>query len=833
MNLASSFYTNVIEYKGKLLIRGVNNGESYLSRINYSPKLYLPTKEQSKFKALDGTKLKPKQFNSISKAKHFYSEYSTIPEYKIFGMNRYNYQFIGDEYKDEIRWNKDYIKIFTLDIETECENGFPDPDTAKETVICITVKNHSNKQILTWGTGDFISKKTNVTYIKCQNEKHMLLEFLKFWCKNHPDIVTGWNVKFFDIPYLMNRMRMIFDNDTINKMSPWNYVNADRIQMGQKNQQYWNILGVSILDYFDLYKKFTYVRQESYKLNYIAKVELGETKIDNPYETFKDFYTKDYQQFVEYNIQDVELVDKLEDKMRLIELCLTMAYEAKVNYTDVYSQVRVWDTIIYNHLLKKNIIIPPREEHNKDTQYEGAYVKDPQLGMHNWIVSFDLNSLYPHLIMQYNLSPETLIGVEPKNMGVENYLNEKFDLQWTRDKNVTVAPNGSMYRRDKQGFLPELMEKMYGDRVVFKKKTIDAKKEFQKTKDPIYKNEISRCNNIQMAKKIALNSAYGAIGNQYFRYFDVKIAEAITMGGQLSIRWVERDVNKFMNKILNTTNVNYVVASDTDSIYLKLDKLVEKVCKDKSPQQITDFINKAAEEKIQKVIDDSFQNLAHYVNAYQQKMIMKRESIANKAIWVAKKRYMMNVFDEEGIRFDKPKLKIMGVEAVKSSTPEVCRGKIKDAIRVIMNESEDSLIKFVADFKEVFKTLSPEEVAFPRSCNYLDKYIDPNSIYKKGTPIHVKGSLIYNHYLLKNKLQRKYPLIKDGDKIKFLMIKQPNTIKDTVISFSTKIPTEFDLHKYVDYDTQFTKTFTDPLRLVLESIGWKLEREATLEAFFG
>ena len=318
--------------------------------------------------------------------------------------------------------------------------------------------------------------------------------------------------------------------------------------------------------------------------------------------------------------------------MKLIELCLTMAYEAKLNYTDVYSQVRCWDTIIYNHLLKKNIIIPPREDHDKDTQYEGAYVKDPQLGLHNWIVSFDLNSLYPHLIMQYNLSPETLVGVQPKNMGVENYLNEKFNLQWARDKNVTVAPNGSMYRRDKQGFLPELMEKMYGDRVVFKKKTIEAKKEFQKTKDPIYKNEISRCNNIQITKKIALNSAYGAINNQYFRYFDVRIAEAITLGGQLSIRWVERDVNKFMNKLLNTDNVNYVVASDTDSIYLKLDKLVEKVCKDKSPQQITDFINKTAEDKIQKVIDDSFNNLAKYVNAYQQKMIMKREAIANKAI---------------------------------------------------------------------------------------------------------------------------------------------------------------------------------------------------------
>jgi DNA polymerase elongation subunit (family B) len=833
MNLASSFYTNVVEHKGKLLIRGVNNGQSYLSRINYNPKLYLPTRDQTKYKTLDGAYLKEKRFDSISKAKHFYSEYNTIPEYKIFGMNRYNYQYIADEYKGEVRWNKDYIKIFTLDIETECENGFPDPDTAKETIICITIKNHSNKQIITWGTGDFISKKSNVTYVKCQNEKHMLLEFLKFWCKNHPDILTGWNVKFFDMPYLMNRMRYIFDNDTINKMSPWNYVNADRIQLGNKSNQIWNILGLSVLDYFDLYKKFTYVRQESYKLNYIAKVELGEQKLDNPYETFKDFYTKDYQRFVEYNIQDVELVDRLEDKMKLIELCLTMAYDYKVNYTDVYSQVRCWDTIIYNHLLTKDIIIPPREDQVKDTQYEGAYVKDPQLGLHNWIVSFDLNSLYPHLIMQYNISPETFIGVEPKAVGVENFLDEKLNLKWATDRNVTIAPNGAMFKRDKQGFLPELMEKMYTERVVYKKKAIEAKIEYQKTKDPIYSNEISRCHNIQMAKKISLNSAYGAIGNQYFRYFDVKQAEAITLGGQLSIRWIERDVNKFMNKILSTDNINYVVASDTDSIYLKLDSLVQKVCKDKSTKQIVDFLDKAAEEKIQKVIDSSFENLAKYVNAYQQKMIMKREAIANKGIWVAKKRYMMNVFDEEGVKYDIPKLKIMGVEAVKSSTPEVCRGKIKDAIRVIMNDSEDSLIKFVNEFKEVFMTLSPEEVAFPRSCNNLGKYTNSSNIYNKGTPIHVKGSLIYNHNINKHKLQRKYPIIKDGDKIKFLMLKQPNTVKDTVISFATKIPEEFDLHKYVDYELQFEKTFTDPLRFILESIGWKLERQATLEAFFG
>ncbi len=827
-----NFYTNVIEYRGKLLIRGVANGQSYLSRINYEPTLFIPTKNNTEFKTLDGKNVTDKKFGSIVKAKQFIETYKSMPEFKVYGMTRYNYQYIANEYPKDIQWDKDKIKIFTLDLECECEHGFPDPDTAREPIICITVKNHSNKQILTWGIGDFLTKKSNVTYVKCENEKHLLLEFLKFWCKNHPDIVTGWNVKFFDIPYLMNRMRTIFDNDTINKMSPWNYVNAERVQLGTKNQQYWNMLGISVLDYFDLYKKFTYVRQESYKLNYIAKVELGESKLDNPYDTFKEFYTNDYQKFVEYNIQDVELVDRLEDKMGLIDLCLTMAYDFKVNYTDVYSQVRCWDTLIYNHLHKKKIAIPPREDHDKATQFEGAYVKDPQLGLHKWVVSFDLNSLYPHLIMQYNNSPETYVGVEPKNIGVENYLNQKFNLKWLKEKNLTIAPNGALFRRDKQGFLPELMKKNYDARVIFKKKMIKAKQEYQKTKDPIYKKEISRCHNIQMAKKISLNSAYGAIGNQYFRYFEKNQAEAITMGGQLTIRWVEKDINKFMNKVLGTDNQNYVVASDTDSIYLRLDELIQKTCKDKTPQQITDFLNKAAEEKIQKVIDKSFENLAEYVNAYEQKMIMKREAIANKGIWIAKKRYILNMYDEEGVRYEYPKLKVMGVEAVKSSTPEVCRGKIKEAIRVIMNQSEDDLIKFVADFKTQFKNLSPESIAFPRSCNNLQKYIDSSQIYKKGTPIHVKGSLLYNHHLRKHNLEQRYHIIKEGDKIKFLMLKQPNSVKDTVISFSTYLPKEFKLKQYVDYDGQFEKTFTDPLKFILNAINWELEKTATLESFF-
>jgi len=829
-----NFYTNVIEYKNKLLIRGVADGKPYLSRINYQPTLYTPTKEKSIYQTLDGTFLKSKPFHSIGKAKQFKETYKSMPQFKIYGMDRFPYQYIADEYGQGVEWDKKLIKIFTIDIECEAEHGFPDVDTANEPIICITVKNHSNKQLITWGTGEFVTKQSNLTYIKCSNERNLLLEFLKFWCKNHPDVITGWNVKFFDIPYLMNRMRKIFDNDTINKISPWNIVNAERVQFGNKNVQWWNILGITVLDFFDLYRKFTYVRRESYRLNYISKLELGEEKVENPYDTFKDFYTKDYQRFIEYNIQDVELVDKLEDKMKLIELCLTMAYESRVNYIDVFSQVRCWDTLIYNHLRNKNIMIPPREEHEKDTKYEGAYVKDPALGMHDWIVSFDLNSLYPHLIMQYNISPETFVGVQHHGVNVDSVLNERADLNFAKGKNVTIAPNGAMFKKDKQGFLPELMEKMYGERVVYKKQSIKAQIEYQKTKDPIYKNEISRCHNIQMAKKIALNSAYGAIGNQYFRYFDVRQAEAITLGGQLSIRWVENDVDKFMNKVLGTENKSYVVASDTDSIYVKMAPLVEKVCKGKSIQQIVEFLDKASEDKLQKVIDDSFKRLAKYVNAYAQKMIMKREVIANKGIWVAKKRYVLNLCDDEGVRYEQPKLKVMGVEAVKSSTPEVCRGKIKEAIGVIMNQGQEDLIKFVADFKKEFLKMTPEQIAFPRTCNNVLKYTDTSNVYKKGSPIHVKGALIYNHYLKRNHLTHKYPTIKEGDKIKFLMLNLPNTFKEQVVSFSTILPREFDIQKYVDYETQFTKTFTDPLRFILDSIGWSIEGQgATLENFFG
>ena len=829
------FYTSVLPYRGRLLVRGVNHDGSHKKyRVNYRPSLFVPSNKESKYKTLDGRNVGKVEFQSMPDAKKWIDEYEDVSGFEYFGNTRYQYPFIADQFPGKVDWDIKQIRLITLDIECESENGFPDADEAIEPIISITAKEHTTKKIVVFGMNNFVNDRPDVNFVKCTTERDLIERFKEFWLEYNPDIITGWNVKFFDMPYLMNRFRRLMGDEYILQFSPWGVVTQQSARITakgfNKEQKYWDIMGVATLDYLDLYRKHTFVRRESYKLDYIGEIELGENKHENPYDTFKEFYTKDYQQFIEYNIQDVELVDKLEDRLKLIELHLTMAYEAKVNYQDCFGQVRMWDTIIFNHLKSKNIVIPANKESEKSRAYEGAYVKDPVVGFHNWIVSFDLNSLYPHLIMQYNISPETMVGYEPNRVNVENMLNQKSDLSDLDTR--TITPNGAQFRTDKQGFLPELMDKLYKERVIYKDKMAKAKALYQETGDTRLQNEISKNYNIQLARKIALNSAYGAIGNQYFKYFDVRHAEGITMAGQLTIRWIERDVNKYLNKLLKTNDEVYVVASDTDSIYIKLDSVVNKIFKDKTDnKKIVKVLDKFCEEKLQSCIDKSFSVLAKYVKAYDQKMFMKREVIANKGIWTAKKRYILNVFNEEGLNLKEPKLKIMGIEAVKSSTPAPCRVKIKEALKVIMNKDEASLIDFIENFRNHFKKLSPEDIAYPRSCNNLKKYSSSKDIYQKSTPIHVKGALIYNNMLKKNKL-RKYEVIQDGDKVKFITLKEPNPIREHVISFTSKLPKEFNLHQYIDYDEMFTKSFLEPLRFIVNAIGWNFERKATLDEFF-
>ncbi len=826
------FYTNVVQYGNEILVRGIQAGQRFDDRLYYQPTLYHLYKDKTRYKSLDGKYLINKQFKSIKDAKEFIQRYEGHHGF-AYGMERFNYQYMSDYYPGSIEYDLKKIKIFTIDIEVACEKGFPDPADASEEILCITIKNHNNGKIIVWGTDDYTVKKEYVSFVRCNSEMHMLDEFLKFWQDNCPDIITGWNSKLFDMAYMCNRIINLMGERDVRKLSPWNVVRSDPIEMMGKTLARFSILGVAQLDYMDLYKKLTVKNHESFKLDHIAEVELGKKKDENPFETFKEWYTNDYQSFVDYNIVDVELVDELEKKLKLIELCITMAYNAKVNYEDIYSQVRTWDCLIYNHLKSKNIIPPLKQKSKGSTDLVGAYVKDPQVGMHEWVVSFDLNSLYPHLIMQYNISPETIINSQ-SDLKIDKLLDKKYNLSKLKDNNIAIAANGTMYKTDKQGFLPEMLEKEYNDRVKYKKLMIQAQQEYQQTKNKKLLNDIAKYHIIQFSKKISLNSAYGAIGNQYFRYYDHREAEAITTSGQLAIRWIENKMNAYLNHLLKTKDKDYIIASDTDSIYINMSGLVKRLGDNLDKTKVVKALDKFCEEKVEPYIDTCYAELAEYMNAYQQKMFMKREVIADKGIWTAKKRYILNVHNSEGVQYAEPQLKIMGIEAVKSSTPAVCRSKIKQALNIIMSQSEKELRTFVNDFRQEFEHMPAEKIAFPRSVKGLKKYMDSNSIFRKSTPMHVKGSLIYNHILHEKKLLTRFQEIQEGDKIKYVLLRKPNTHQTNVISFLTKLPPQFNFHSVIDYETQFQKSFFEPLKFILEAINWKVDASGmnTIESFF-
>jgi len=851
--MIKDFYTNVAVLGNNILYRGIRDGKKIRGKIPYRPTLYVSSKKSTEYKTLFGEYVDTVHPGGIKECREFVEKYKDVRGFTVYGNTNYQYAFISDAHPDDIEWDIEKINIAIIDIEVASDNGFPEPTAANEEITAITIKSNGRYYVFGCGTFDASTIKYDVQYVKCSSEIDLLNKFLDHWTLNYPDIVTGWNIKFFDFPYLVNRINKILGEKEVYRLSPWGRV-SDRtvVIMGRTNTAY-EMLGIATLDYIEMYRKFAPggVSQESYKLNNIANVELNEKKISyEEYDSLDHLYRKNYQKFIEYNIHDVRLVEKLDDKLKLIELALTLAYDSKTNYEDVFTQVRMWDTLIYNHLRKKNIVIPPKNENEKNAAYEGAFVKDPLVGMHKWMASFDLNSLYPHLIMQYNLSPETLVqasnykkemhDILRNKISVDELLLQNVDISALKELNVTFTPNKQFFRRDIHGFLPEIMERMYEDRFVYKRKALQAKKELEncKNEDMRYEIEkrIARYNNLQLAKKLSLNSAYGAMGNKHFRFFDIRIAEAITLAGQLSIRWIELRINEYINKLLKTENVDYVVASDTDSIYLTLDGIVCRSFGDRiestEPAKIITFMDKICETKIQPFIDEAYQDLASYMNAYAQKMQMKREALADRGIWTAKKRYIMNVYNNEGIQYAKPKLKVMGLEMIKSSTPAAIREKMKHAIEIILRGSESDIQNFIEIFKKEFNNLSPEDISFPRGVTGMETYEDAGTIYKKGTPIHVKGALLYNNLLKKHNLTKRYPKIQEGEKLRFTYLKLPNVINDTVISYPGRLPKEFDLHRFVNYDLQFDKAFIEPLKAILDCVGWKAYQESDLTSFF-
>ena len=851
----TNFYTNVQSLGGKILYRGVKDGKRIRLKIDYEPQLYLPARKgNGTHKSLDGIDLVPKRFDGIREARDYVKQFEDVAGgTKIYGNTRFEYAFIAEQHSEMVDWDADKVSIGVVDIEVGSENGFPDPYLANEPITAIAIT-YLGGHTYVMGCGDYTNDDPdNVTYFKCRDEWSLCKKFLDIWTRMTPDVITGWNTKFFDIPYLVNRFRKILGEDDTKKLSPWNYITERKTIINGRQLIAYSFVGVESLDYIELYKWYAPggKSQESYRLDNIAQVELGEGKISyDEYDNLHALYRLNFQKFIEYNIKDVKLILKLEDKLKLLELALTLAYDTKCNYEDVFAQTRMWDALTYSYLLNRGIIVPPREVQDKDAAFEGAYVKDPQVGMHNYIASFDLNSLYPHLMMQYNISPETLIEPENYTPEMREVLSQgvsvdkllKCQIDTSRLEDVTITPNGQFFRTDKIGFLPAMMEEMYQDRKKFKKMMLTAQQEYENEKDESKKYDIekrvARFNNLQLAKKVSLNSAYGALGSQYFRFYDLRMALGVTTAGQLSIRWIEAKINKYMNKLLSTDNVDYVIASDTDSIYLRLGDLVNKVYGVdgvvKMPaQKVIEFMDRVCEDKLQPYIDKSYEELANYVHAYAQKMQMKREGLSDKGVWTAKKRYILNVYNNEGVQYAEPHMKVMGLEMIKSSTPSAIREKMKASIKLMMTGTEQEVQDFIAKFRQEFKTLPAEEISFPRGLNGLNTYSDPVMMFKKGTPIHVRGAIVYNHYLKQKDLTKKYPLIQEGEKLKFTYLKMPNHFKNDVISFPSRIPKEFELDNYIDYDVQFDKAFLEPISVILRCMNWSAEKTNSLEDFFG
>ena len=837
-----AFYTNVLRYKNYILHRGYyDNGERFSRKEYFQPKLYVSSKKNEGWTGLDGQSVAPIDFESMFEANQWLKQNIDVSGRNIYGNKKFTQQFVTEKYPRDIEFNRDFINVGTIDIETDYDTGFPHPNEASQKILAITFKSSRGSLYRVWGYDDFDETKSlikPVRYIKCKDEVDLLSRFLEFWSdpKNTPDIITGWNTRFFDIPYIINRMSQILGIQEIIKLSPWQLPLEHRkiVRRGSENDVY-EIPGIQTLDYMELFQKFgyTYGPQESYALNHIAYVVLGEKKLS--YEesgSLKSLYKDDHQKYIDYNMKDVQLVDRLEEKMGLITLALTIAYKGGVNYQDTFGVTAIWESIIYRKLNQKNIITPLTQqfddyqiqgatetskktpssefrEQGKNHNIAGGYVKDPVTGKYQWVVSFDLNSLYPNIIVQNNMSPETIVDHIDE---VDNYVR---------------AANETYYRKDFQGVLPQIIEEYYDERVSVKQMQIASQKEIQTGYTTQLDKEIVTLENKQLAIKILLNSLYGALANKHFLYFRPALAEGVTLTGQKAIKWAEKTMNNELNKLLKTDK-DYVIAIDTDSLYINFGSLVNKF----KPNNPVFFLDKICKEHFEPAIAKAYQEFYEMHNAYKNRMVMAREAISDVGIWTAKKRYILNVHNNEGVQYAKPKLKIMGIEAIKSSTPEVVRNKFKEAFKLIISSSESETQKFIANFKSQFKSLQPEEVAFPRRVTSITDWYDRKTIFKKSCPIHVRGSLLHNHYLKSNKLNNKYELITNGDRIKFVYLKLPNSIKQNVVAFKDVLPKELKLHNYIDYDLQFDKTFIEPLNLILHSIGWSAEEQTTLEDFF-
>lgn len=884
-------YTNIDVIGDNICERYIENGVEKQRRVPFSPTFYHHAPQDHGLKDIYGKSVKPKPFNSIKDARDWTKRMKDMGQ-EVLGMDDFALQYIHENYHGPLSFDVRNIRIAFLDIEVHSTDGFPYPEIARWEIDAITHYDSVDDQFYVFTTREWWREKSvldqkildRVEYKMFNNERAMMIAYVAFWREKCPAIVTGWNSERFDIAYIVQRLKNLFGDSAPNKLSPWGKVNQRTVHgLGDKEYIIYEIVGVASIDFMDLFKKFTFKNHPSYRLDYIAMVVLGENKLE--YEgSLGNLAIDNPQLYVDYNIKDVDLVLRMDKSLLLFELVFSLSYYAHMNYGGVMSPLKTWDAIIYNSLMDQHIIIPENKQKSKGN-YEGAYVKDPFVGYHRWITSFDLTSLYPHLIMQYNISPETIRDrFTAPNMEMFVQKQVEFDHM-----EYSCCPNGMMYDKEQRGIIPIEIEKVFLQRKAAKKKEFAANSLSTRAKNIInarggkftateevfpgiegyfdYTDEqLQEMNDTQlsslictadakeksynveqMVRKVLINSLYGALGNQWFRYYDLHNAEAITLSGQLSIRWIERKLNEYFNRVCGTTDYPYCIYIDTDSVYLRLDKFVTMMAERSGKTEeeigiprIVDMLDKFAVSKVEPYISESYQELADYMNAFAQKMFMDREVIADTGFWTAKKRYALNVWDSEGKRkYDKEgnlvsKLKIMGLETQRSSTPAFVQDALYESMRIILQEDEEALQAYYGKVEADYKNRDYREIASVSSANNIMKNATKDYHPLKGCLGHIKGVLAYNRMALQHD---SVDVIQDGEKVAILHLKTPNNLGSSTFAFPSgeKIPDEFgfNVDKMIDHRTMMDKHYTTPLNTICEAIDWNYEKKNDLSFLFG
>ena len=814
------------------------DGTRHFEATNYEPTLGYMVKEETGWKDLAGNNLKVLQFPNMSEASKWKKENSGLLD--IYGDIQYPIAFIGENYPDEIEVRKSKFNIYDFDIEAFSL----DTEETPEPIRSITFQNMNTNIFYVFAYAEgFTPFADNIRYFKCKDETHLLRSIVDFFVRQDIDIITGWNIDGYDVGYTYNRIKKILGEDEANKLSPIKKIVRSEKMVNKKMQTVYRIEGIISWDYQTLYKKFTKDLRESYSLNFISQFELGEEKTSykEEYDTLEGLYNKNFQLFMEYNIRDCQLIYLLDEKLKYIDNAIMYFYMAKCEPQNIFGTTKPWDSLIYCELLKENILCPPNKTSHKE-DFEGGYVKEPIRGFRKWVSVDDIISSYPNQICGSNMSPETVLSESEVNdelkqiretyTGVVKCLDIDSLEQISevlRKHNVTYTSNGHFFSKKKQGFIPKIVSRLFQRRIATKKLM----------KDPnIDKAMMSVLDNLQYTLKIFLNSIYGAMASHHFRYYDIRIATAITWQGQLCARGAATYLMKHVQDI----EWDY---QDTDSIFINLNGIVTKRFGEKEPDKetVAKFLIKYHDKVIEPTINTFFDKLNKNLNMFAFSLEMEFEGLSNAVIFVEKKKYCMSQIYCDGKWYlDKPKMKIKGIEVVRTSTPYVVREKIRETLNLIFQTGDNKiLIDFIEEFRKEFYKMSFEEVGMPRGINLYGNRRDKqtgttstvlHTLGRKGIPIQVRAALIYNKALKDFKLEKKYPVIENGDKIKFAYIKKPNYIQSDIVGCLEKMPKELLPKFEIDYPVMFQKTFMAPLEKIFSTIGYDTETRVDLSEFF-